>query len=109
MLWIIRTLELPKGILRVIWREIQVIQRQDIFFYKIPIIDTSKYIYLTHKIEANNEAYVGSTKKNWLNTPAEDKGITSDGIGFPGEYEWRHACDMSTYPRRRSQSCQERK
>jgi len=106
---ILRTLELPKGILRVIWREIEIIQKKDIFFYKIPIIDSSKYIFLKHKIEENNEAYIGSTKKNWACTTTENKGITADGSGFSEQYEWGNACNLPENPGRRLQRCQERK
>ena len=59
-----------------VYREIAILQRESTLFYKIPILDCDKLIFLTHKIEVNNEAYVGGAKKNWLNAHAEVKGIT---------------------------------
>ena len=109
MLLISRILELPKGIIRLVYREIAILQREQTLFYKIPILDCDKLIYLTHKIEVNNEAYVNSTKKNWLNAHAVIPGITDDVKSVSGPDEWGHACDLFANPGRRSQYRQTRK
>lgn len=98
---------LPPGIIRLITREIVILQKEARYFYKIPLVDAPGIIYLScnidgEKVRVDSKKFENGNK--YLQPHSPDYGAC-----LPGKDEWRHARMLFENRRRWAINCEERK